>query len=429
METGTTLLIYLASVLLLTVFSGASTALEVLSLARHEKPGGGEDDSTFTDRLLDDPIPYGLGLTLARSAAMLATVWSAVALCLDRPGGLLVGAPGAVFATGAFVVVSLLVPVFLAKSVAVRDGERYLAGTRFLVAPTAYLMKPAGDLVARTIRRTRPGLLKMLSFQVIPLKDKIETFGYRNGESDEDEQRMMSSLMEFGETRVREVMVPRIDIVAVNVADDKAEAIETIIEAGHSRIPVYEDTIDRIVGTLYTKDLLRRTVSGEDFSLRELAREAFFVPESKMIDDLLAEFKARKQHLAIVVDEYGGTAGIVTLEDVLEELVGDIQDEFDIEEELIDRVDADTVVCNAKVRVDELNDELGLALPVDVAESLGGLLYDIIGRVPEVGDTRVIDGVGFEVLSVDRQRIDRVRVSGLSALGVRSEDRAGQRGE
>ena len=429
METGINALAYVASVLFLTVFSGAFTALEVLSLARHEKAEGGDDAQTFTDRLLDDPIPYGIGLGLARSVAVVFTVWTSITLCRAPVAGILRGVAGETALTAVFVAFSLLVPAFLAKTVAVRDGERFLAGTRLVIAPAAYLSKPLGDLVGRTIRRAWPGMLKMLSFQVIPLKDKIETFGYRDGVIGDDEQRMMSSLMEFGETRVREVMVPRIDIVAVNVVADKGEAIETIIEAGHSRIPLYEETIDRIVGTLYTKDLLRRTVSGEDFSLRELAREAFFVPESKMIDDLLAEFKLRKQHLAIVVDEYGGTAGIVTLEDVLEELVGDIQDEFDIEEELVDRVDDDAAVCNAKVRVDELNDELGLALPVDIAESLGGLLYDIIGRVPEVGDTRVIDGVTFAVASVDRQRIAEVRISGLASLRARSEDRAGQRGE
>ena len=167
-------------------------------------------------------------------------------------------------------------------------------------------------------------------------------------------------------------------------------------------------------------------VTGEDFSLREIAREAFFVPESKMIDDLLTEFKLRKQHLAIVVDEYGGTAGIVTLEDVLEELVGDIQDEFDVEEELVQRLDEHTAECNAKVRVDEFNEIFGLELPEDIADSLGGLLFHEIGHVPEVGAVKEIGGVTFEVASVERQRIDRVRITGLGATAGEEEGRTGQ---
>jgi len=426
MEIETNLIVYVASVLLLTVWSGAFTALEVLTLARHERQPGREQVARFTDRLLDDPVPYGVGLGIARAAAMVLTVWTAVELGQDR---LFAGWEGSAVWTGLFVAASLLVPSVVAKALAVHDAGRYLASTRAVMVPTAYLTKPVGDVVGRVIRRTWPGLLNVLAFQVISLKDKIDTLGFRNGESADEEHLIMSSIVEFGETRVREVMIPRIDIVAVDVAADKDEAINSIIEAGHSRIPVYEGTVDRIVGTLYTKDLLRRIVSGEDFSFRELAREAFFVPESKMIDDLLTEFKVRMQHLAIVVDEYGGTAGIVTLEDVLEELVGDIQDEFDREEDLIDRVDADTAVCNAKVRVDELNDELGLDLPVDIAESLGGLLYHFIGHVPQVGDVHARPGIEFEVTSVDRQRIDKVTIRGLKSLEVQSEERAGPRKE
>jgi CBS domain containing-hemolysin-like protein len=179
---------------------------------------------------------------------------------------------------------------------------------------------------------------------------------------------------------------------------------------------LYDETIDKIVGTVYTKDLLRKAVDQEDFSLAEIARETFFVPESKMIDDLLAEFKLRKQHLAVVVDEYGGTAGIITLEDVLEEIVGDIQDEFDSEEALIERIDDDSAVCNAKVRLEEMNEILGTGLPEDGPDSLGGLLYLEIGNVPRVGEKRKLGPLTFKIQSVERQRIDKVLVTGLSSL-------------
>lgn len=417
MSTEATFILYSVSLALLAVYSGAFTALEVLSIARQERDDPEREPSDFTDRLLDHPIDYGVGFALARVLAVLVTAWSAVEL------GLLLF-PGSPAMTGVFVAASLLLPVFVGKAIAVRGGEAFIAGTRVLVIPTGYLLRPVGAFVAARMKRWWPGMLNMMAFQVIPLKDKIETFGV-HGDGEVDEERLiMSSIRDFGETRVREVMVPRIDIVAVNVNADKEESISTILEAGHSRVPVYEDTVDRIIGTVYTKDLLRLMVMGEDFLLRETVREAFFVPESKMIDDLLTEFKLRKQHLAIVVDEYGGTAGIVTLEDVLEELVGDIQDEFDSEEELVTRIDADTAECNAKVRVDELNEELGLDLNEDVAESVGGLVLHEIGHVPEVGATAHIGGLGFEVLSVERQRIDRIRITGLAEVG-RYEDGTG----
>jgi CBS domain containing-hemolysin-like protein len=217
---------------------------------------------------------------------------------------------------------------------------------------------------------------------------------------------------------VRDVMVPRIDIVAIDVAMDREELVPAIIDAGHSRIPVYERSIDRIIGTLHTQDLLVKVLEGEDFSIRTLAREAFFVPESKLITELLSEFKVRRQHLAIAVDEYGGTAGIVTLEDVIEELVGEIHDEFDSEEEPVRRLDRDTALVSARIHVEELNEILGISLPDDVADTLSGLLYHFIGRVPRVGDRWSHGALSFEIQAVERQRIVRVLVRGLASVGA-----------
>jgi CBS domain containing-hemolysin-like protein len=253
----------------------------------------------------------------------------------------------------------------------------------------------------------------------MPLKQKIELIDSEKGYLEKEERELMSSIFDFGDTVVREVMVPRIDMVAVNVHTDKDEALEVILEAGHSRVPVYDQTVDRIVGLIYTKDLLKKIISEEEFSLREITRKVFFVPESKNIDDLLTEFKKRKQHMAIAVDEYGGTAGLVTMEDVLEELVGDIQDEFDEEEDLVVRVDEDTAICNAKIRLDELGEMFGLEFDEDTVDTLGGLLYEKIGRVPRIGDVVSQEGLSFEIRSVLRQRIDKVLVKGLkSAKGV-----------
>jgi CBS domain containing-hemolysin-like protein len=270
-------------------------------------------------------------------------------------------------------------------------------------------------LPVAALRRLSPRTLGMFSFAVLPFKKRIELLGYKNGQEETDEQVLVSSVFEFGDTKVREVMVPRIDMVAVNINMNSTEALDVIIDAGHSRVPVFDDSIDRIVAVVHTKDLLRKIVNDEDFSLADIRRDVYFIPEGKMIDELLSEFRKRKIHIAIVVDEYGGTAGLITLEDILEELVGDIQDEFDTEEELINRLDEDTALCNARVRIDDLNEQLGLELPEGDVDTLGGLLYEMIGRVPRIGEAFPRGSLEFRIQSVVRQRIDKVLIKGLSS--------------
>jgi CBS domain containing-hemolysin-like protein len=416
------LVIYAVSMVSLGIFSGACVALEILSLSTSDRLAEDEDeDAEYIERILDEPIKNGIALNLARSLSVAATVITSVRVAHIH---LFPGTDRALLYTAVFVVASLLVPEFIAKVFAVRGAERFAAATKVFTYSAARLLRPFAIAAHGIFRRVSPGLSKLLAFQIIPLKQKIEVFGAQNGEPPDEEQMLMSSILDFGDTRVREVMVPRVDIVAVNASMNIDEAVKAIMDAGHSRVPVYEETIDKILGTIYTKDLLRKTIDGEEFSLAGLLREAFFVPESKMIDDLLTEFKSRKLHMAIVVDEYGGTAGIVTLEDVLEEIVGDIQDEFDKEEALVARLDDDTAVCNAKIRLDELSELLRIDFPDDAPDSLGGLLYLMIGRVPRVGDKRSMNGVEFEIQSVERQRIDKVIVRGLSSLDGRTRDEA-----
>jgi CBS domain containing-hemolysin-like protein len=408
--------LYALSMVVLGIFSGACVALEILSLSTSDRSSEEEDeDSEYVDRLLEDPVRNGIALALARTLAVGFTVVMAVRVGQLHFFG---AADRSLLYTALFAAASLFLPLFIAKVLAVRGAERFAAATRVVTYPAALLLRPVAVTAGGVIRRLSPGLLNSLAFQIVPLKQKIEMFGAQNGEPLDEEQKLMESVLDFGDTRVREVMVPRIDIVAVNVATDVNEAIKTIMDAGHSRVPIYEETIDNILGNVYTKDLLRKIIDGEEVSLANVAREPFFVPESKMIDDLLTEFRARKQHLAVVVDEYGGTAGIVTLEDVLEEIVGDIQDEFDKEEALIERLDGDTAVCNAKIHLDDLSEELRVKVADtdDLPNSLGGLLYQMIGRVPRVGDKQQLDGIEFEIQSVERQRIDKVVIRGLSSL-------------
>lgn len=421
MRTDIDLTLLVLSMIFFGLVAGTYAAMQLLSYARMEKNGETDDRRRFMDRLTEDPVynyfSIGLGRILALVLVLVAGRQYAIA---HLPGG-----SENTTVLVAFVLFVVLVPFGLANLVALRSPERFVELARFAIYPVIYLLKPAVFVLVRTLRRISPRLLDALSFPVLTFKKRIELFGYGNGGEDVDEQNLVSSVFEFGDTRVREIMVPRIDMIAVNTHMNPSEAVRVIVEAGHSRVPVFDETVDKIVGVIHTKDLLKKMVGKEDFTLTSLRRDAHFVPESKMIDELLAEFKELKIHLAIVVDEYGGTAGLITLEDVLEELVGDIQDEFDSEEELIKILDDDTAVCNSRVRLDDVNETLGLDLPEGDVDTLGGFLYETIGRVPRVGEVLHRGPVEFRIQSVVRQRIGKVLIKGLSSGRKRIEGGAG----
>jgi CBS domain containing-hemolysin-like protein len=404
---------WFVSLVLLAFYAGTYSALAILSCARLEKTGdenGGQ--MHFIDRLLETPQQSELTLSVGKGLFIAITVVTSLRIA----SAFLANHDLAIPLTTLIVAGSILFPLLVARALAVRHPERFIVVSRPFIQTTSLILKPLVFALQAVLNKLSPRFLDSLAIQIIPLKQKIEMIDMENGYLEKEERELMTSIFDFGDTKVREVMIPRIDMIAVDLSTDKEEALDTIMEAGHSRIPVYDGTIDRIVGMVYTKDLLKKIVSENDFSLGEILREVFFVPESKMIDDLMAEFKKRRKHIAIAVDEYGGTAGLVTLEDILEEIVGDIQDEFDAEEELVERVDEETAVCNAKIHMDELNEILGLNLDEESVESLGGFLYGKIGRVPRTGDIVVHEGITYEIQSVLRQRIDKVVIKGLKSL-------------
>ncbi|MDD3643884.1 MAG: hemolysin family protein, partial [Candidatus Krumholzibacteria bacterium] len=226
---------------------------------------------------------------------------------------------------------------------------------------------------------------------------------------EENGSRLVRSIVEFGEKRVREVMVPRIDVFAVDSRMTVARVRRTVSRSGHSRVPVYEGTIDRVIGMLYVKDLV--DISDEDAErtgIEQLAREAYFVPEGKKIDDLLRDFRMRRQHMAVVVDEYGGTSGIVTLEDILEEIVGEITDEYDRVSPLIRRAGEASYLIEGRTPLEDLRETLGIDLQSEEVDTLGGLLYDLLGRVPSQGEQIESDGIVFRVERLEGQRIAEV---------------------
>jgi putative hemolysin len=253
------------------------------------------------------------------------------------------------------------------------------------------------------------------------IEEEIKTLvdaGEEGGFIEEEEKEMIYSIFEFGDTLAREVMVPRIDMVAIEVSTSVADALDVVMRAGHSRIPVYENTIDNIVGILYAKDLLKYwRDETSSLKLRDLLRNVYYIPESKKVDELLQELQKRKVHIAVAVDEYGGTAGLVTIEDILEEIVGEIQDEYDSEEAFMEVVSDDEIIFNARVDLDDVNHIMSLELPTDRSDTLGGLVYSILGRVPAIGDRVRIETVEITVLSVERRQIKKVKVVRLPVQG------------
>jgi CBS domain containing-hemolysin-like protein len=241
-----------------------------------------------------------------------------------------------------------------------------------------------------------------------------------------DERTFIHSIIDFGDTVVREVMVPRPDMVTVESDVTVAQALEQALAAGYSRIPVEGDgNIDDIVGIAYAKDLVRAERVGKANQLvSDSMRPAKFVPEAKEVSDLLREMQEEKFHMAIVVDEYGGTAGLITLEDLLEELVGEIVDEFDVEEPTVERFDDGSVLVSARYSVDDADELLGAELPQGPWDTVGGLMLDLVGRVPDPGDSVEVDGFRFTALDVRGRRIGRVRIEPTHAGGGDGGERA-----
>jgi putative hemolysin len=239
--------------------------------------------------------------------------------------------------------------------------------------------------------------------------------GSEEGVLDDEEKEMIYSIIRFSETLAREVMIPRIDVVALEDTASIEEALRVIIKGGHSRIPVYHETLDNIIGVLYAKDLLRVWQSQESpDSIVPLLRRANFVPEDKKASDLLFELQERKTHLVFVTDEYGGTAGLLTIEDLLEEIVGEIQDEYDTNEEAAyEQINEYEYIFNARIDLDDLNHLLDVSIPTDESDTLGGYIFTTLGRVPTSKDEIVEHGLSFKVLLVNGRRIRKVHVRKL----------------
>jgi len=320
-----------------------------------------------------------------------------------------------IIATAIFSVFSLAIPHAWAKYA----GEKILSRTYKLLIfftnlawPILYIWKFIDGFIRRLA-----GVVKTTPQEQQEEKQEEFLNGLEQqrteGVLDKEQQQMIENILELSESTADEIMTPRTDIVAVEVDSDLQMILETINTAGHSRVPVYEKNIDNIIGFIYAKDLL--TEIGKNpahFKLRSKIRDAYFVPETKPLRALLHEFQSRKLHIAVVLDEYGGTAGIVTLEDILEELVGEIADEYEEPEpEPIKKIDKNTIEADARTYIDDVNDQFELNLPEDEDyDTIGGFVFSRLGYIPKTGESFDYKNLSFTIASAEPRRIKRIRI-------------------
>jgi putative hemolysin len=428
----------LVVIVLLTLLEGFFVAGEIalVSIRRsrvEQLVDEGRPGARRVRRLLDEPGRFlavsQLGLTVI---GFFASAYAAVSLVKDLKD--LIAPIAGTSAEGiALVVVTILLALFtivfaelVPKTLALANAERVAIALSLPIEFLARALSPLIALLTGITSTIAKAFGANVSNEAQITAEELRLIVERGGEQgvlEAEEEQMINAVIELGSRRVHEVMVPRIAMATIQAMATFDEAIETIVEHGHSRIPVYDESVDEILGILYAKDLLPflRESAGPRPDLRTLLRTPVYIPESMTVDDLLHEFQRRKVHLAIVLDEYGGTAGLVTIEDLLEEIVGEIQDEYDVEEPMVVRLSDDEARLDGRASVDDLAElfdtNLGLE-DEDEYDTVGGLIYHRIGGVPTPGDRVEVDGLTLTVESTDGRRVGKV-------LAVRRRDENG----
>ncbi len=407
------LFILIISLVFCGVASAAETALTSISRIKLKNlVEEGDAQATKIERLLAEPNKFLSTILVVNSVAVVVASGMATVLALRFSASL-----GELISS---VIISLVVLIFCEitpKTAAVQSPLRW---ARALVGPVrfaAWLLYP----VVWTLGTVTSNLVRMMGGQVKhrgPFVTEEElrllvTVGEEEGVLEEEETEMIHSIFEFADTTVREVMIPRIDMVTLDSTATVTEAVDLALQGGFSRIPVYEESvgIDEIIGVLYTKDMLKQLREGHhSFPIRDLVRPAYFVPETKKLDDLLREIRQNRVHMVIVVDEYGAVAGLVTIEDLVEEIVGDIKDEYDHEENLYEKVSENEYIFDAKINIYDFNAIMEMHLEDTDYETLGGFMYAQLDKIPNAGDTITFEGLTLTVLATRGRRITKIRV-------------------
>lgn len=320
------------------------------------------------------------------------------------------------------------------RAIALRRPEQTALAVQAPLRVFMALFAPlAGIALALSHAIVRPFGLSATFAAPVMTEEELRTVleaGARSGAIEEDEKEIIRNVISFGDTDVRQVMTPRTDVKAIGMPDGLAALLDLIMASGHSRIPVFEGNIDAVVGIIHAKDLLPLLARGEhDMDFRTVMRAPLFVPENKRIDELLDEFRRSNIQLAIVQDEYGGTAGLVSIEDLLEELVGDIQDEYDQDDPDAQRsalvsLDSQNTLVDGRMAIDDLNEQMGLSLPRDDFDTVGGYVFGIFGRQPSEGESVRCGDLEFTVTKSDGRRIQEVRLTRCSGEDAESPDDA-----
>ena len=400
------LLVFLAAAVMLS-FAVVETAFGLIMRLPRRLEAEREIESEMLGAYLEDPLKFFVPARLMRGLLLIA-----VMVLLAQDSG--TGAEGAAILLGAgiaiYLVVGHILPAFLVRP----SPERVLELLLPMFTAVANVLSPFTTLIIGWLANAEPPGDPNQPSQAAEERAASATAGA----PPRDENRLLRSVVDFGETLVREVMTPRPDIVAIQ-ADATVDDLRRLVqEQEYSRLPVFAENLDNIVGLIVVKDLIQMPeLPAGGRKVSEIMRPAAFVPETKRVADLLREFQQRRFQLAIVVDEYGGTAGLVTVEDVVEELVGEIRDEYDSEAEPIVREADDTFVFSAKVAIEEMIDRLRIDIEDGGGfETVGGWVLSRAGRVPAIGETFTFDGLDVQILEAERRRIHKVRVRRLVSV-------------
>lgn len=402
-------------------FSVCTISLRIFSSAKLHDAFKERKDETGTNKLIDSSEKLVLACSLFRFICITGIPLTLI-LLFARPGydtlKIMDVILALIISLAIFSLLGLAIPHAWAKYAGEVTLSRAFRTLRFFTAltmPVMYIFALYDELVKRLAGITEATEEEIQEekeeeFLTDLEKQKIE------GVVDEEEQAMIENVLELSDTTAGEILTPRTDIIAIDVTSDLFAILKTVNDAGHSRYPVYEENIDQIIGMVYAKDLLTEIgKNSADFDIKEKIRQAYFVPETKPLRQLLHEFQTQKLHIAVVLDEYGGTAGIITLEDIIEEVVGEIEDEY--EETTADpnvQIDDNTVEIDARTYIDDINDQFEIELPEDEDyDTVGGFVFSYLGYIPKTGEQLEYENLRFTITLAEARRVSRIRIQKL----------------
>lgn len=405
------IVILIICLVLSALFSASETALMSLSKIRVKQMiENREKGANRINKLLSDPSRLLSAILIGNNVVNIGASSLMTSLAIDAFGNTGVGV-----ATGIMTLLILVFGEITPKSLAAKNSEKISVSLSGFIEFVTNLLTP----ISFVLNIITDFLVKLLGGEVDKKKpfitqEELKTIvnvSYKEGVLEGEEKDMIYNVFDFSDSQVNDVMVPRTEIVAIDVDLPYEEIIKIINKEQYSRIPVYENTIDNIIGILYVKDLLFMDVNKEStFDLRKYIRQPYFTPEYKSIKELFKEMRTNRNHMVVIIDEYGGTEGIVTIEDVVEEIVGDIEDEYDKKIKEIEVIKEDEYLVNGNVRIDTINELIGTHIESEDFDTIAGFVIGIIDRLPEAGEEIEYENIRFIIENIDRNRIKKIRI-------------------